>query len=220
MRTIFLRMMQDVSQSEWTTPEANTMLNEGLRAFANTVLEVDDEAFIKWSNADIVMNERYYPKPSDMKWEVEFGYKAPGSVDYVPLMLGPGFQYLRGEQTGRASGSLVLPAERNLTGQYAHAGRFFFLGWTPDANVDEGLEVAYVHILTMADDADIPLLHIDLHYGAVVNAAVLATNETPEDNSKLRQMLIEERLKIGKYYRRSAVGAKVLRPDLRKHRNA
>jgi hypothetical protein len=206
MRTITRRLIQDVSGSEFTNVELNILQNEGLREIANIVLSIDPEAFVKWATADIEVGQRYYPRPPDLKWELEVARRSDANSEYVPLTQAQGFQWLRRQNTQTSRGGDVTGALQDVAGTYAMVGRFYYLGYNPSVAVPAGLQIAYVYTMTMADDNDVPALHIDLHYAASVQAAVLATNEA---------ILGEQLGLLARYYNRSLVNAPVMMPDLR-----
>lgn len=218
MRDMLRRILMEDSADNWTDTELNEILNLALQSWQDYVLAVDPDAFLQWDYADLTVDERYYPKPVGMRSEVELGYKGDTSwTDYKPLEL-YGYQSLRRGIVGTRRESDTDPIPTEPSGKYAHAGDFFFLGWNPAATVSEGLEVSYVPHLTMAVDSDVPDLAIGLHYGVVVEAAIMALDETPEPTEKLEKKRDRLVNKIGLYYRKSQASGDHIHPSFGKQR--
>jgi hypothetical protein len=215
MRTIVRRILQEETADQWEDSDLDTYLNIGLQWVQRQVMAKDPEAFIWIDTADIVTDQRYYAKPASMLHEVELGYSEdPTSTEYGRVKR-VAFDDMRTEQNPRW-GVTDDMLETTAGAKYAHVGRWFYLGWAPDANITDGLQLIYVPELTMGADTDVPDLHPGLHYGVVLISSIFALNETPEDPGKFQTQLQEIVGQIPRYYYRSLADPLPLGLDLGK----
>lgn len=207
--------MEDTAE-QWVDSELDTLLNVGLQNFQEYVMLIDPEAFMAWHTTNVIVSQRYYPKPVAIHHEIELGYSSdPTTNAYLPLKH-EDFMKIREFESQVARGDDV-----SLTGQgetqtnnYASVGRYWYLGWDPSVAVTAGLQSTHVPVLTMAADADVPDIHLNLHYGIVLESAIMAFEETPEDTTRLekhRDRIVE---KISEYYSKSLSTAPVMGIEL------
>lgn len=218
MRALLRRLLMEDSEDNWTDAELNALLNLSLQSWQDYILVVQPEAFLQWDYADITSGERFYPKPVGMRYEIELGVKSTAAAtDYAPLTV-HSYDAIRHGVVGTRRESDIDPIPTEPNQLYAHAGKYFFLGWAPSDTISQGLECCYVQHLTMGADSDVPDLAIGLHYGVVLEGAIMALRETPEDTARLekdRDRLVD---KIALYYRKSAAGPSQVHPMFGKKR--
>lgn len=204
------KLIQDTAAADWSVAELNEIINESMQSLQEFILMIDPEAFTVWQKRSIVANERHYLRPVDMIWDVEFGYSAtPATLDYAPLERVP-FQQLRSDSGGRTY------AAADGAGTYAKTGNYYYLGWTPDAAITDGLQTIYTPWLAMDEDTDVPALSLGFHRMIKIDAAIKILQETPQDTSKMELERAEFMEKIKRYYRSSATTPDLLAPDLGK----
>lgn len=205
IRTFQRRILQEETPDQFSNAILDDYINFGYQWVEEQVLEVDPEAFIYIDTADIVAGQRYYAKPVNMLTELFLEYSEtpsdenswkPLTYTSMTLMKNPTLsRYIHPE--------LAVSTEK---AQYAHAGGWFYLGWTPPANITDGLQLIHVPSLVMGADTDIPEVHTKLHYAIVLAAAIFALGETPEDTGKLQGMLKGLTEQIPKWYHKTLAG--------------
>jgi hypothetical protein len=171
---------------------------------------------MEWQTCDVAVDQRYYAKPVSIHYEVQFAYSSdPSTNAYLPLKR-EDWQKIREFESKVARGDDITLAGQGSrqSNNYASVGRYWYLGWTPDVAVSAGLEATFVPVLSMAADSDVPHIHLNLHYGIVLDAVIMALEETPEDTARYEKHRDRIAGKIAIYYRKSASGAEMLRPNL------
>jgi hypothetical protein len=187
------------------------MLSVSAQEIQAKVMEVDDQAFNAWARIKITKNERYYPLPTDALYEIEAAYSAkPNEDDHTPLTLRDYFQ-LRASPQDR---NLSRSTESSMT--YARTGRFIYLGWKPEADIANGLQLVYVQAVNWTIPTDTPKLVQPLHYAICLNCAINLGMEGG-DRSEIAQTKLKWYYdNIPRWYRRSSAGVQALQMDLGK----
>ena len=159
-------------------------------------------------------DQRFYPRPTSCYYEIELAYSAAPTTTAYKRMDYKTYDEIREGEVRSARGSGVLIEEVvTYADIYAVAGKHYYLGWTPEANITDGLQTAYVQMITVAADADVPELPLYLHRAAVISACMAATLETPEDDTKLsraRRLIVN---KIALYYTKTLSDQPYLRVE-------
>lgn len=212
LRSGLRRLIQETVADQWTDDNLNEALNESLQSIQEIILMIDPEAFMVWQTRNITKDVRYYLRPTDIIWDVEFSYSDdPASKDYDPLDRVP-FRSLRSDSGGRKH--TEVPSDPNL--QYAKVGAYHYLGWNPDKTIEDALQSVYVPWLTMDEDEDVPAISLGYHRMIKVDAAIKILQETPEDTTKLEEERAEFVEKLRRYYRSQAVTPDKIELDLGK----
>jgi hypothetical protein len=216
MRGILRRIVMEDTAEQWEDSDLNTLLDTALASFQEYVMLVDPEAFMEWQTANIVVDQRYYVKPASIHHEIELGYSSdPTTNAYIPMKR-EDYAKVREYESRVARGSDITLENQGttITNNYASVGRYWYLGWSPDTAITDGLQTIFVPVLSMAADATVPPIHLNLHYGIVLEAAIMAFEETPEDTTRLERHRDRIVAKIPQYYRKSGSGQETLRVDL------
>lgn len=188
IRTFQRRIIMEETEDQFSDSILNDYINFAYQWVEEQVLEVDGTAFVYIDTADIVKDQRYYAKPANLLTELYLEYSETPTVETSWKQL----EYTTLTLMKNPSLSRYCHPEEAITtevSKYTHVGGWYYLGWTPPANLTDGLQLIYVPSLVMGDDADTPELHTKLHYAVVLAAAIFALGETPEDTGKLQGML-------------------------------
>lgn len=214
IRTFTRRILQEDTEDQFSDSVLNDYINFAYQWVEEQVLAVDGEAFVYIDNADIVSGQRYYAKPVNMLHELFLEYsETPSNEDSwkplnytsITLMKNPMLErYVHPE--------LAVSTEK---AEFTHVGGWYYLGWTPPANISGGLQVIYVPSLVMGADTDIPELHTKLHYAVVLAAAIFALGETPEDTGRLQGMVKALTDQIPRWYHKTLAGPEPVAIDAR-----
>jgi len=205
LRSRVRRLLKEDTADNWTDVELDNLLNLGLQDMQEFVMDIDNEAFMRWDTTNLVVDQRYYPKPTAIFSEVELGYSADPTVNaYLPLHR-KDFHEIRQYESQVSRGTDITIAGQGsiITNDYSTVGRYWYLGWSPDTAVTDGLQAIYIPALTMAADADVPDLHINLHDGIALSAAIKALDEVSEVTENLEKRLAIMVGKISMYHRAS-----------------
>lgn len=225
MRNLLRRLLHDVSATEFDdNAELNELLLFGLHDMQEYIMAIDKEAFAQWDNADVKINERYYPRPVSSRFEFELSYSSDPAVNAYRPLTRVSFGSLRRTESGIQSESMDRTRDIAIQdiktvaelGQYGIIGNYYYISWIPAATIVDAFEVVHSPTLTMANDTDTPELPIWMHRGVVYSALLQALLETPSDTTKVERELARIVGKIGRHYEKSAANALVLGADLRK----
>lgn len=214
MRTHLRRRLQEVSPAQWSDSALNDYLNVALQWVQQEVEAIDPEAVLYVDTADLVKGQAEYALPTNCKTPRRVRVKLDSGGDYVDIEERP-LQETFGDWYTNM-GTTNRPASMTV---WALQGRFIKLDPTPGQSVTDGLELTYVPALTMGDDADVPEIDVDLHYGIVLMAQVIALADV-DDSSARESALKEYALFAGRlqrhYYRSLAQqGGPTIRPSPR-----
>lgn len=225
MTNLLRRLLQDVAAVEFDDDaELHELLLFGLHDMQEYILAIDKEAFAQWDNADVKIDERYYPRPVSSRFEFELSYSSvPGTNAYRPLSR-VSYLDVRRRESGTPSGSIDRGRDVAIAdvsspsdlGQYAIIGNYYYISWIPGATIVDGFETVHCQTLSMADNTTVPELPIWMHRGIVYSAFLQALLETPSDVTKVERELARIVGKIGRHYEKSAAGPLVLSADVRK----
>jgi hypothetical protein len=187
------------------------MLSVSAQEIQARVMEVDDQAFNAWATIKVTKNQRYYPLPTDALYEIEASYSAKPTVDdYSPLTLMDYFK-LRESPADR---DLSRSTQASMT--YARTGRFLYLGWKPEADITDGLQLAYVQAVNWTLPTDTPKLVQPLHYAICLNCAINVGIEAGEKSEMAQVKLKWYYDNIPRWYRRSSAGVQTIHLNLGK----
>lgn len=210
LRAGLRRMCQDTANEQWSDDELNETLNHSLQSVQEFILMLDPEAFAVWETRSVTKDERYYLRPVDIIYDFELGFSSdPAKSDYAPLTRRP-FQELREGDGGRSY------TEASAAGVYAKIGSYYYLGWNPDKDIADGLQVIYTPWLVMDEDEDVPAISLGFHRILMVDAAIKILQDTPEDTAKLEKERSEFLEKIIRYYRSSSTSPDTISLDVAK----
>lgn len=195
LRDELRRRLQDVVEEQWDDDTVlDALLNSGLRYMQKEVLKIDPEAFFEVATAHLVSGQALYEKPTNMVHEMSLALKDTGTGQYNRIERKAYYQVVN-----RESGSQSI---------YCHHGAFFLIGPTPGSSVSAGIQLTHCPILSMADDADVPVLNINLHEGIYLDAELLARGHSPEGKSssyeESKEMLSLVVNNIPLFYKKSA----------------
>jgi hypothetical protein len=204
MRGLLQRFLNDTGEDIWTEDQLNSLLNLGTIDIQDFIEATEPDAFVYVDRRDIDAGERYYQKPAGMTSERELSLLGSDG-EYSKLTLSS-YEVIR-------RGNAPDPS-------YAHFGKYFYLSWVPPALIANGLEVVYHPTLAMADDSDVPDIHMRLHYAIVLAAGIKGLRETPDSEltKSFKEDLAIEVKKIPTLYLRSAAGNLDLSVDMGPYR--
>jgi hypothetical protein len=227
MRSLLRRFLNDVAKVEFDDDnELDELLLFGLHDMQEYIMAIDKEAFAQWDNADVKVNVRHYPRPLGSRFEFELAYSSDPTTNVYRPLSRVEYGDMRRRESGVYSESMDRDRDIALTdvvtsdnlGQYSIIGKYYYLGWNPEATIVNGLEIVHHPLLTMATDTDVPELPIWMHRGIVYSAFLQAVLETPADVTKIERELARIVGKINRHYEKSANNALTIRADLRKGR--
>jgi hypothetical protein len=201
IRAMVRRRANEITPDQWSDVYVNSMIDIGYKVAQAVVLESEPTAFLQVDRADLVAGQHEYAWPVARLWEIEVALLNPTSAEYVPIDNG---DFVNVRQ--RASGNDY---------QYAHYGRWLYLGPAPAAPVVAGLQVTYVPTLTLATDASVPQIKQLYHMVIVLNSTIALVGETADGIDEL----IKERDTLYgrmRLVRPHAVKPNALRVDIRK----
>ena len=177
LRSILSRRVGDTDDRTWTEAEKNEALDHGAFMLSNKLQETDPEFLVRVAYADVVNGQVRYEKPGDMWGEIAVGYRDSVSpTGYRDLDLKPFSVVRKRRQYGTSSG---------VPDAYATRGRYIELSLTPQASVNEGLEIVYTSSLAMGTDNDVPECHPSLHPAIIYEAQLLLEPDAKEASSTL-----------------------------------
>lgn len=211
LREMLRWVVQEETADHYSDVRLNSYLNVAYQEVENKILALDRYAFVYEDACNVVSAQRLYPKPVNMKQEIELAYSDnPSTTAYTAMKPKP-YEKLSAPELARR---YETPTEAAVGGFYAHYGRFFYLGWEPSGAITEGLYLKYVPILIMAAETDVPEISTDLHYMIVLQAGLAALNEMPDTVEKLKEQLKEYEIVLKKTYAQSAAHPLELPLDL------
>jgi len=205
-------LLMEGTPDQWSdNDDLIPMLSVSAQEIQAKVMEVDDQAFNAWARIKVTKNERFYPLPTDALYEIETAYSAtPATEDYTPLELRDFHQVRRPAQDRTLSRS----TQASMT--YARTGRFLYLGWKPEADIADGLQLVYVQAVNWTLPTDTPKLVQPLHYAICLDCAINLGIEGAEKSEVAQVKLAWYYNNLTKWYRRSSAGTQTLQMDLGK----
>lgn len=202
-RTQLRRRIREVVEETFSDARLNEYLNVGLSKVQQDVLALDPQAFLYVDRADLVSGQARYAKPTGFWYEVFLKILDTDSSEYVPL-------------EKRDYRTVVKTVADGETRVYAHFGRWFHIGPTPDTSIPQGIELEYVPLLVMAVDSDVPQVPLQLHDLIVKYAQVECFGETSEAMEPVLAQIELIRQRIPLWYRQSAAENPPLSLDIDK----
>jgi hypothetical protein len=190
MRTKLRRRLQEETADRWQDTDLNTILNLALVEMEKEVMKVDPEAFSYIDRADIVKDQEFYEFPAGCWYEREI------------RILGSDGKYTRMERINFAERADRTTGDDAVYARFSR--QYFVLSPIPNAAKVNGLEAVWVPTLTMAEDTDVPVLHLGLHEGVVMFGEVIANGDTGDSSEDTLKELARVINSIPQYYLISA----------------
>lgn len=188
MRSMLRRRLQEATAKQWTDANLNIYLNFGLQFIQTAIMAVKPEEFIYISTADHVADDNLIPKPYGLLLIKKIECMYPDDDTYTKV-------------TKDRNDIIDALVEEDLDAystyyRYAELGRWIKIWPTPSANNTAGLRMTWVPSLTMAVDADVPDVHINLHEGIVYRAQEIALGDTDEITDPNVLMAVQKILSV------------------------
>jgi hypothetical protein len=191
MRDDLRRRLQEEVADRWSDTNLNSKLNQGLVETQKEIMKVDPEAFSYIDRADQVASQEYYEWPAGIWYEREL--RVRNSDGTYSSMRRINFS----ERADAIAGSSLLT--------YARFDRKnFVLAPIPTTSVVNGLEIVWVPTLSMANDTDVPPIHLGLHIAVIEFAEILALADVGDTSEETIKDLARMINSIGQYYLVSA----------------
>jgi hypothetical protein len=206
IRTLLRRNIQETAEDNWSDTVLNELINVAYGLVRKEVRRVDREALVAWDLADIVSGTQFYEKPSGTWGPLEINlldggeYKPIRRVDYDLT------------RPNTFSSNSFAPTFSNTV--WFHRGKYIGLYPIPTESITDGIQFVHSNAEMLADDNDVPSIHVDLHYAIVLWATILAKGETKEDLQSVRASLQAILGDIGLYYGRDESEMEAIRPQV------
>ena len=171
IHTLVRKRINEATADQWSDNDVNSAINSGYQQMEMIILESDPDAYIKVDRAALVADQHEYAKPGSLIAEIDVSILDSASGKYNVLKIG-NYHDVRKRQAGQEQ-------------QYAHYGRYYFLGPAPDANLPAGLQLVYVPSLVLSTDISVPQIGHAYHLAIVLSASVALIGETADDAGKL-----------------------------------
>lgn len=204
MKGLLRRRLADTAVVDYEDVDLNQILNDALPFVQKAVIKVDPTAFLLVTRQHIVAGVDLYRRPEGT-WSVMKIKARQSNGAYRSLG-----QPIDDEQLESISLAAAGSPSANQVGNYRFGffGDFIKIAPVPTASLADGLEWITVQTLQMANDTDVPALHIGLHNAVVLRAQELLMPEQGAKTVEIREQRIDELKDVGDYYRRT-VGQEV-----------
>ena len=171
IHTLVRKRINEATADQWSDADVNSAINVGYQQMEMVILESDPDAFIKVDRAALVVTQHEYAKPASLIHEIDVSILDSVSGDYDVIKMG-NYHDVRGRGSSEVQ-------------QYAHYGRYIFLGPAPDAALAAGLQIVYVPALVLSVAASVPQLAQAYHTAIVISAAITLIGETADGIDKM-----------------------------------
>lgn len=200
LRTHLRRRLQEITPDQWDDSSLDDYLNMGYHYVQEAVETVNPDAFSHYVDAtDIVADQVLYPFPVNCRAPKRLRLKESNSGAYRDI---DERQYRQTVPQPRPA-QQVLPVQSDTV--WSQDGRFIRLHPAPKTAVTEGLELTYAPILEMGADTDVPEVPLNLHYGIIIRAQLIALADTSNitDRAAVNDELEAFLKRIGEFYQKS-----------------
>lgn len=180
------RRLQETSATIWQDDVLNLYINEGLHELAAALALAEPEFALFTDVRDIEVDKELYQVPSNCDRVIEVWFKGPGETDYFQL------DYRRRRDQNNSdhrhfdsfTGENFDQPRRSSVVSYGIQGQFIRIHPTPETDIDDGLRLVYVPIVSLAEDAESPPIAANIQRGAVLAAQLYAYGDTAESTDK------------------------------------
>jgi len=170
IHTLVRKRLNEASADQWSDADVNTGVDVGYQHVENIILQSDPDAFIKVDRADLVNAQHEYAKPASLINALELSVLDSSTSKYDVIE--------------KASYHDVRDRVASEDYQWAHYGRYFYLGPAPDAALTSGLQVKYVPALVLSLDTSVPQISQNYHMAIVLSAVIVLVGETADGVEK------------------------------------
>jgi len=202
IRTLLRKKLNEDVADQWSEDVLSELIDAAYGLVQAEIRRLDPQGLVFWSYADIVSGTQYYEKPAGTWGQVSIRLKDAITLAYgdTPLQ--------------RIDYDLALKQTTTSTPFYFERGRYIGLVPIPSASITQGIEFQHVPTETLALDTDTPQINVSYHYAIVLEAAIMAKDDTTEDVARLRASRDELYSRMALAYPTAMDQNQVLRPDV------